>query len=233
MEWILDQWYYFFPRELTTAEKVQLSQNEIKKRESEMRRKLGRLQIELEDATKACTKCAQEGNMNELRRLIMNQVKLEKEEAYVQRQLDKFRANMNHIDRMLNDQAQNKAMLNVMSLVTEDAIDPHIVQSTITEYQYGKTNTDLVRELLDDALEESEEEEAEAEGGNKNFTQQDNARVETLMRLNTDLVNHKLLDNMPIIGEINPAKVLDMNQDEMLKNNSNATRELEQFLHKK
>jgi hypothetical protein len=131
---------------------------------------------------------------------------------------------------MLNDQAQNKAMLNVMSLVTEDAIDPHIVQSTITEYQYGKTNTDLVRELLDDALEESEEEEAEAEGGNKNFTQQDNARVETLMRLNTDLVNHKLLDNMPIIGEINPAKVLDMNQDEMLKNNSNATRELEQFL---
>lgn len=227
MGWAIDKWYEYFPTPLTPDERIAQSRQAINEREKTLRRDLMRHEIEREDATATCTRWANEGNANELRRAIVAQVKSEKEEKYLQQQLDRLKATKKSIDRMINDHVQNKAIVRVMAATTEQSLDINYVKQTICEFNVNKMTNDTVRDMLEDALDDESEEE-------EKFTEEDARRVEELMKLNMDVANHKLLDQIPIISDSsNLSDILDMSEKQLHEKNSAAVREMEHFLQKK
>jgi hypothetical protein len=227
MGWAVEKWYELFPTPLTPEQRIEQAQKAIKERERFLRRDVMRLEIEREDATKECTRYANEGNTNELRRAIVAQVKTEKEEKYLQQQLDRLKATKKSIDRMINDQVQNKAIVRVMAATTEQSLDINYVKQTIGEYNINKMTNDTVRDLLEEALDDQDEDEDDK------FTEEDVKRVEDLMKLNTDVANHKLLDQIPIVSDCNLSDILDMSEKQLHEKNSAAVREMDHFLQKK
>lgn len=226
METVIRLYEWYHPRQPTPEEKIAKASASIKEVERQKRRELLRNEIEREDAEQECIKYAAEGKQYELERATMTQVKLESDEKYIQRELDRIKTNKRTMEKMHHDQIQNRALVDVMDAVTSQSLDPEYVRTVACQYGMNKMNASIVKDIINEALEESDDE--ESNDMNK-LTPSEQARMRELIEHKLNLADTELLNHIPVVGNENLVSILSMSKDELTRKNNTNMRELEAF----
>jgi hypothetical protein len=219
--WCMEKWEEYFP---TPEQKINNAIEQLNQRQKVMNRHLLRTTLEKEDMKKKCTQYATEGNENELRNVARQMVTLEKKYNNYQQQCNKLSKIKEYMESVVNDQVCNTAILDIMQATTINSVDPIHARIIATQFSMNKTVASTVREILEDELDDSDEEE---------FTTEDEQHVVDLMKTSKDEVNQKIMAQIPPLVGTDFMSILNMNDNQLKEQHIKNQQQTNQFLSQK
>ena len=136
-------------------------------------------------------------NHSGIERVVKQQVRAEKKERFLLRQVDKKDKCIEEIETMKGDYEQTLSLLIVMNATNKKSVSFAEAQRITEAYKQQKTNNDRTKELVEMALDLS----GEDEDGDQ-FNEADQKRVEELIKLSKDVGDQKMMENIPVVTGI-------------------------------
>ncbi len=207
--------------------KIKLRLEEVRK---EARRAAIKAEWKQKDAAKAQAKAARDGNAVNLRREARAEVMAVREHARLSSRLQRIEMTITQVGEAHGDRVVQQAQLEMMQAVLSIApMDTAHVAQLCGRYQMQRMRGQEIQGQMNDMLEEAYDElDDDAELG-----PEDEARIEEIVRLQSDLVAQQQAVQMPRAPNTHIAMAGDATEAELRRANREGARDLEQFLARK
>lgn len=220
---------YFLGHPETPEEKLGKIKVRLEEVRREARRAMNTCEYRRKDAVKRQQKAAREGNAVDLKREARNEVMSDREYARLSARLQRIEMTLRQVQEAHGDgvlaQAQVEMMQAVLQLTPQDTGQ---VARLCFAYQRQRMQGQQVQEQMNEMLEEAYEEVDEAQ----ELGVEEEARVEEIVRLQSDLVAQQQTAQMPRAPHTHIAQPL-LNEADQRRANREDAREMERFLARK
>ena len=164
----------------TTEQRLERERSALRQRQQEAQHELRKNQLRQQDARQTGRKQLREGAPDsQLKKQAMDILQLEKNEKNLIRERDGLQDTTSQVNRMVNDQVKNRALLNTMAITNQQSVDPEQVRRITVNYMMQKDASKAAKDMMEDALEDSDDELlAEGDGG---LAMEDRLRMEEIM----------------------------------------------------
>lgn len=208
-----------------------------------LKRKQMRNELEQEDAMKAFNRAANRQDEASARINAGKLVRLERQGRYLGQEQEKISNNENRLDSMLRQQVTQNAQITTMAYSNVRTPNPFQVQGVVHQYEQNKASRKAVNKAINAAMLETDENDGEValqqqqlqqqQQQREAFTEEEEARMASLMDTYNKTVMQKFIDEQPVIGgQKLSASLLDMDGASMQRKTLENSQLLTQFLSK-
>lgn len=221
---------YFLGHVDTPEEKLGKIKVKLEEVRREARRSMSGCEWKRKDAAKRQQKAAREGNAVDLKREARNEVMADREYARLSARLQRIEMTIKQVQEAHGDRVLQQAQIDMMETVLQlTPQDTGKVARLCYGYQRQRMQGQQIQEQMDEMLEEAYEEVDEAQ----ELGPEDEARIEEIVRLQSDLVAQQQTAQMPRAPHTHVALPSAQSEAEQRRANREGAREIEQFLARK
>ena len=219
---------YVLPPDLTPEQKIARELAKLKAERDSLAREADDLRSDMRIEAKLLRQYEIDRDHNGIERAVKQQVRTEKKERFLLRQVDKLDKCIEEVMTIKGDHQQTLSLLIVMNATSKKSVSVAEAKRITQTYQNQKMNNDLIRDMVQDALNLSEEEE-----DGEQFNEADQKRVDELIKLSKDVGDQKMMDSIPLVTGIshqNRLNTENMSQKELELQCRKDEKKLENYL---
>lgn len=186
---------YVLPPEMTPEQKIAREMGKLKAERELMEREADDLRSDLRIQSKFLRQYERERDHKGIERSVKQQVRIEKKELFLLRQIDKIEKCIEEVMTIKGDHQQTLSLLIVMNATCKKSVSYAEAKRITQAYATQKETNDKIKQMVEMTLE------GEEEDGDQ-FTEAEQERIEELIKLSKDVGDQNMMSAIPLVSGI-------------------------------
>lgn len=188
---------WILPPDPTPEQKIARELSKLRNEKEVVMNEVDDLRMDLRIQTKLLKQYERERDHSGIERSVREQVRMEKRERFLVRQIEKANKCLEEATTIKSDHQQTLSLLIIMNATMKKSVGIPEATRITKAYSQQKMNNDKIRDMVETALgldlEEDEDEE---------FTEADQQRVDELIKLSKDIGDQNIMNALPVVSGI-------------------------------